>query len=123
MNLNKSDQTLILTHDYTDFDGLAAMLGAALLFPDAVPVLPRLLNRNVHDFVTLYKNQLPFVAPDYLPPTHFDQVILVDSRSASLPKGVRKNATYLCIDHHQSTTHDLQTSCNRVRVWMILGTQ
>ncbi len=63
-----------------------------------------LLNRNVHDFVTLYKNQLPFVAPDDLPPTHFDQVILVDSRSASLPKGVRKNATYRCIDHHPSTT-------------------
>lgn len=97
-------QTVILTHDYTDFDGLAAMLGAALLFPDAVPVLPRLLNRNVHDFVTLYKNQLPFIAPDDLPPTHFDQVILVDSRSASLPKGVRKNATYRCIDHHQSAT-------------------
>ncbi len=35
--------TVIVTHEHTDFDALASMLGARKLFPEAVPVLPRTL--------------------------------------------------------------------------------
>src|SRR5690606_38784089 len=41
---------VILTHERTDFDALASLLAASLLYPDALPVLPRRLNRNVSNF-------------------------------------------------------------------------
>ena len=47
-------QQLILTHENTDFDGLASQLAASKLYPEAVPVLPRQINRNLRDFLTLY---------------------------------------------------------------------
>ena len=56
--------SVILTHEYTDFDALASLLGAHLLYPHAVPVLPRQMNRNVREFAHLFKGALPFVEPD-----------------------------------------------------------
>ena len=44
----------ILTHENADFDALAALLGAKKIYPEAVAVLPRRLNRNVRDFCALY---------------------------------------------------------------------
>lgn len=100
MSVLAHSNSVILTHEHTDFDALASMLGAALLFPGALAILPRQLNRNVRDFVTLYKNQFPFIAPEDVPRTTIRQVILVDTRTASFPKGVGKDASYLIIDHH-----------------------
>jgi tRNA nucleotidyltransferase (CCA-adding enzyme) len=37
---------IILTHENADFDAIASLLGAQKLFPEAVPVLPRRINRN-----------------------------------------------------------------------------
>ena len=50
---------LILTHENTDFDGLASQLAAWRLYPQALPVLPRRPNRNLRDFLTLYWDELP----------------------------------------------------------------
>ena len=55
---------LILTHEKTDFDAVASMLGARKLYPAAVALLPRHLNRNVQQFLNLYWDSLPFVRAD-----------------------------------------------------------
>lgn len=91
---------IILTHEHTDFDALASLLGASLLFPDAVPLLPYQLNRNVNEFVTLYRNQFPFRHPKELPRQPVNRAILVDTRTANLPKGIQEETTFLVIDHH-----------------------
>ncbi len=91
---------IILTHEHTDFDALASLLGAALLFPGAVPLLPYQLNRNVNEFVTLYRNQFPFLQPRELPRRQVTRVILVDTRNANLPKGIQAETEFLIIDHH-----------------------
>ena len=52
---------IIATHSNADFDAVASLLGAWHLYPDAIPILPSTLNRNVRDFVTLYEDQLPFM--------------------------------------------------------------
>jgi tRNA nucleotidyltransferase (CCA-adding enzyme) len=52
---------LIVTHDNADFDAIASLLGAAKLYPGAVPVIPRRINRNVRDFLHLYWDEFPFV--------------------------------------------------------------
>ena len=89
------DLDLILTHERTDFDALASMLAASLLFPDALPVLPRQMNRNVRDFLALYKNHFRFVAPDDLTRGRVRRAILVDTRAANSPKGTQADTEYI----------------------------
>ncbi len=105
-----SDATfdVILTHEHTDFDALASLLGAALLFPDALPVLPRQLNRNVSDFLALYRNHLPFITDRETPKGRVHRAILVDSRSVNWVKGMDRNVEFLIIDHHvdHDSNHD-----------------
>ena len=91
---------IVLTHERTDFDALASLWGAALLFPGALPVLPRQLNRNVRNFLALYKNHFRFVAADDLPRGRVRRAILVDTRSANSPRGTQAETEYLVIDHH-----------------------
>ncbi len=93
---------VILTHEHTDFDALASLLGASLLDPDAFPVLPQRLNRNVGEFFMLYKNQLPFVFAKELPKAHVARATLVDTDSANWTRGMDKRTTRFIIDHHSS---------------------
>ena len=79
---------IIQTHANTDFDGLAAMLAAAKLYPGSVPVLARTLNRNVRDFLALYRDELPFRQPDDVPKASIDRLILVDTQGYSTAKGM-----------------------------------
>lgn len=91
---------VILTHEHTDFDALASLFGASLLFPSALPVLPHSLNRNVSNFLALYKNQFPFLHARELLKGEIDRVVMVDTRKANHPKGLRENAEIHVIDHH-----------------------
>ncbi len=91
---------VILTHEHTDFDALASLLAAALLFPGATPVLPYQLNRNVRDFLALYRNQFPFVKPKELRRGRITRAILVDTRTVNLPKGTHDDTQFFVIDHH-----------------------
>lgn len=92
--------SVILTHEHTDFDALASLLGAALLFPDLLPVLPYQINRNVREFLALYRNQFPFLHPKELPRGQVERVLFVDTRSANLPKGIDDATQFQVIDHH-----------------------
>lgn len=103
---------IILTHEHTDFDALASLQGAALLFPAAIPLLPYQLNRNVNEFVTLYRNQFPFLHPRELPRSQVSRAILVDTRTANLPKGIQEDTAFLVIDHH-SVDKELPTGWQR----------
>ena len=92
--------TLILTHEHTDFDALASMLGAHKLFPEAVPVLPRTLNRNLREFLALYRSGLPFRRQEELPRRPVERVIVVDTQSFTTVRGMRPDTPGLYIDHH-----------------------
>ena len=98
---------VILTHEHTDFDALASMLGASLLHPEALPVLPRQLNRNVRDFLTLYKNHLPFVTDNDVPRGRVKRAILVDARSVNWIKGMDSTVEFYIIDHHSFGVSDI----------------
>ncbi len=92
--------TVIVTHEHTDFDALASMLGAHKLFPEAVPVLPRTLNRNLREFLALYRSGLPFRQQEELPRRQVDQVIVVDTQSFITVRGMKPDTPGLIIDHH-----------------------
>lgn len=91
---------VIAAHENTDFDALASMLAAAKLYPQAVPVLPRRLNRNLRDFLTLYGDELPFVRSEDFRRQRIDRVILVDTQGPPPLKGLRPGAHITIIDHH-----------------------
>lgn len=100
---------VILSHNNTDFDGVAAMLAAARLYPGARPVVAGSLNANVRQFVSRFESQLPFVKPRHLPkgvPLH--RVILVDTQRLSEVDNFRERIgdtrpdppPVLILDHH-----------------------
>jgi len=91
---------IILTHERTDFDGLASILGAYLLEQHLIPVLPRQMNRNVEAFLMLYGVELPFVDPRDLPGDPIESVCLVDTQSMTSIKGMVKDLKVRIIDHH-----------------------
>ena len=92
---------IILTHEQADFDALASLLGAYLLDENAIPVLPRRMNRNVQAFLTLYGADLPFTDPRDLPSSDpVEEVILVDTQSMVTIKGMSKVTRVHVVDHH-----------------------
>jgi tRNA nucleotidyltransferase (CCA-adding enzyme) len=92
---------VILTHENTDFDALASLLGAWKLYPDAIPVLPRRLNRNLRHFLALYCDELPFVQVNDLPHRRpIEEVILVDTQSLTQLKSMSSQTRVHIIDHH-----------------------
>ena len=92
--------TLILTHENADFDAVASQLGAWLLEPSAVPVLPRRCNRNVRAFLSIYADELPFVEATDLPRRAVNQVVLVDTQGLVTAKGVTPSTLVHILDHH-----------------------
>ena len=95
---------VILTHEHTDFDAIASMLGAAKLYPRAYPVVPRRPNRNVRDFLTLYWEELPFARLENLPRRRIKRAILVDTQRVAKIRGLRKETEIQIIDHHLLTS-------------------
>ena len=90
---------LVLTHEQADFDALAALYAAAHL-QDALPVLPRRLNRNVRAFITLYGLDFPFVDARDLPQAAIETVTLVDTQSLITLKGMSRQTQVRVFDHH-----------------------
>lgn len=99
---------VILTHEHADFDAVASLLGAALLTPEAVPVLPRRVNRNVGDFLTIYGGQLPFADVETLPRQRITSATLVDTQSAQYPRGMGPETQLQVIDHHTLSRDDVE---------------
>ncbi len=95
---------IITSHEHTDFDGLASMLGAAKLYPEATPILPQRLNRNLRDFLALYWDELPFVRREDMPRGKIKVLTLVDTQSVPSLKGLSANTEIRIIDHHPLET-------------------
>ena len=91
---------VILTHEQADMDALASQLGAWLLYPDAIPLLPRSINRNGRRFIDQYGADLPFVAFRDLPRAPVKTVILVDTQSLITVKGMSDETRIVVYDHH-----------------------
>lgn len=97
---------IILTHEQADFDALASLLGAYLLEPDSFPVLPNRLNRNLRAYISLFKDELPFIERRDLPNEPVELVILVDTQSLVSIRGMSAETSVRIIDHH-TPRHEL----------------
>ncbi len=95
---------IILTHEQADFDAIASLLAANLLNPEAIPVLPRRLNRNVRAYLTLYGDRLPFVEFEDLKWEPIQHITLVDTQTLTSIKGYRQDTLVHVFDHHPFTS-------------------
>ncbi len=91
---------IILTHEQADMDALASQLGAWLLYPDALPLLPHHINRNGRSFVNQYRSELPYLEREDLPREAIEMVILVDTQSMITLRGMQKDTLVRVYDHH-----------------------
>ena len=92
---------LIATHANADFDAIASLIAAHRLYPDALPLLPNTLNRNVRDFITLHENQFPFVQAHELGRQTVTRLTLVDTHHLPPLKHLAPNHLLHIIDHHE----------------------
>ena len=91
---------LILTHDQADFDAVASLWAASLLEPEALPVLPRRINRNVRGFLTLYGEYFSFTEAGDLRYRNLDRLTIVDTQAPASVKGLTPQTAVRLIDHH-----------------------
>ena len=52
---------IITTHKNTDFDGLAAVIAATLLYPDSIGVIPKMVNSNIEQFLSTHKSAFSII--------------------------------------------------------------
>src|SRR4030042_5423998 len=95
-----SSMKIIPSHERTDMDALASMCAAALLYPEHQAVLPQNLNRNLRDFLALYRDEMPFSDRRNLPHRRISEVILVDTQSIAPLRGMNAQTRLHVIDHH-----------------------
>jgi len=91
---------VILTHEQADMDALASQLGAWLLFPEALPILPRNINRNGRRYLKRFGNSLPHIEYEDMPRKPIDTVFLVDTQSLITLKGMKDKTRIVVYDHH-----------------------
>jgi tRNA nucleotidyltransferase (CCA-adding enzyme) len=96
---------IVTTHRNTDFDALASVMAAILLYPDALPVLPKSLNPNVKAFLSIHKDLFPIYTVDSIDLEQISRLIVVDvnnwnrlDRMEQLSK--RNNLEIFLWDHH-----------------------
>jgi tRNA nucleotidyltransferase (CCA-adding enzyme) len=91
---------VILTHNNADFDAIASQLAAHKLNPQALPILPLRLNRNVAEFLALYKNGLPYVAWRDVKIRKITHITLTDTQVRPNIRGASPTTPTLIIEHH-----------------------
>ncbi len=92
---------IILTHENADFDAVASMLGVYKLYPDAIPILPKTQLRNVREFLTLYKNGLPFISwDDFDEGASVKKVFLTDTARCPDVRHLQDNVPTIIFEHH-----------------------
>ncbi len=72
---------IVTTHKNTDFDALASVIAATLIFPGALAVLPKTLNPNVKAFLSIHKELFPTYTPAEIPLEDVKRLIVVDASS------------------------------------------
>ncbi len=99
---------VIIPHKNVDFDALASLVAASLLYPDAKLILPSSVNPNVRAFLSIHKDIFDFHAMKELDPQAIDRLVVVDTNRWKRLEGVgplmrRKDLNIHLWDHHPGT--------------------
>lgn len=112
---------IITSHNALDFDGLASMVAANLLYPSATKVFAGTVSKNVKKFMALYKDLLLVKTPKDINLNQVKRMIIVDTASANrLGKlkdlALNPNVECYVYDHHPPTPDDVTASLSEVHM-------
>lgn len=108
------------THKNTDFDGLASVIAATLLYPGCIGVIPKMTNRNVEQFLSTHKTAFNLILPGEVKHEEVSRLIVLDTnqwhrldRMEKLRK--RKDLQLELWDHHMTGTGNIKAdwSCKK----------
>ncbi|MBT3176211.1 MAG: CBS domain-containing protein [Desulfobacula sp.] len=96
---------IITTHKESDFDALASLIAASLLYPDAKPVLPMSVNANLKAFLAIHKDLFKLYSPKDIIFDHVTTLVVVDTHSWNRLDGMEQLKDNLDLeiivwDHH-----------------------
>lgn len=100
------------THKNTDFDGLASVIAATLLYPDCVGVIPKMTNKNVDQFLSTHKTAFNLVLPHEVNHQEVTRLTVVDTdqwhRLDRMDKLTRREDIEVEVwDHHMTAGGDI----------------
>jgi len=98
---------IITTHRSTDFDAFASVIAGTILYPDAIPILPKTLNPNVKAFLSIHKDLFKIRTINEIDLAQVKRLIVVDtSKWSRLEKMNRlkenENLEIFLWDHHEN---------------------
>ncbi len=96
---------IVTTHKGTDFDALASIVAANLLYPGIMTVLPGSLNPNVRAFLSLHKDLFGFCTSEEIDQDKVDKLTVVDINRWDRLDGLdrlkqNRNLEISLFDHH-----------------------
>ncbi len=91
---------LIATHKNVDFDALASLVGASLLYPTAKQVLPSSVNQNVRSFLSIHKDIFDFQQIKEIDLNAIYRLIVVDANRWDRLEGLKPLMTREDIEVH-----------------------
>lgn len=102
---------IIVGHQHTDFDGLAAMIAAKKLYPEAKAVFPGRVQDPVKDFMALYKDEVEILYLGDIDLEKVTKIVIVDTADKSalgeLNKKINLNEVEVIVyDHHPHPQKD-----------------
>jgi len=96
---------VVTTHKNTDFDALASVVAATILYPQAIPVLPKSANPNVKAFLSIHQDFLNISSFDDFQLEAVKSLVVVDINSWNRLGRIselqnKKNLEIILWDHH-----------------------
>jgi len=112
---------IITTHRNTDFDAMASVVAAQLIYPEAQVALPRQVNPNVNRFLSIHKDHFDFPCVNEVDIEEAQKLIVVDANDWRRLDGLDtlKEKTDLAIDlwdHHpgNGNIHPTWSCCETI---------
>jgi len=103
---------LVTTHKNTDFDALASTIAATIMYPEAIPVLPKNSNPNVKAFLSIHKDIFKISSFDDINLADVKRLIVVDinswGRIGRLQKLKKKKNLEIHLWDHHSNAGDIK---------------
>jgi hypothetical protein len=83
---------IITTHKNSDFDAVASVFAATLIYKEALAVLPKSLNPNVKAFISLHKDLFVFKTPGEVDVAAVSRLVAVDAPRWSRLEGLTESS-------------------------------
>lgn len=103
------------THKSTDFDGLASLVAAALIYPGTPAVVPKTINPNVKAFLSIHKDMFDLSVIKDIDLSDVEKLIVVDTNKWSRLEKMGKlrdkpDLEILLWDHHDAVDNNIDAS-------------